>query len=107
MELKQLYQVNEYPEIEKAWNGWNDNWTKIYPTFKFIYETGGKNMLSEKYKKTKLTENEKLAYDLGATDEDGILTEKGINLLATILLEDKDIADKFYKALKKIDEEDE
>lgn len=81
--------------------------SEAFPSYRFIYQAGGKNMLSEKYKKTKLTENEKLAYDLGATDEDGILTEKGINLLATILLEDKDIADKFYKALKKINEEDE
>lgn len=106
--MKNRKESMEHNQIDEwKWPSIEEGWNQTFPTYKFVYQIGGKNMLSEKYKKTKLTENEKLAYDLGATNEDGILTEKGINLLATILLEEKDIADKFYKALKKIDEEDE
>ena len=61
--------------------------------------------LIKEYKRAKLNEEEKKARDWGALTEDGTLTECGKDLLLNLLLEDKEIHDKFIKAIDQIDKE--
>lgn len=89
-----MYEFPEWrPRIE-----WRDKNFDIKPNIVLEVEMN----LAKKYRNIKLDDSTKLAYELGAMDDKGNLTEEGKSLLLDILIEDEKIKERFISALKQI-----
>lgn len=62
--------------------------------------------LAKKYRETVLSDDEKLAIEMGAMDENGGVTEAGKELLASMLFSDQDVKRIFFKTLRDLHEDE-
>lgn len=91
-----------YPDWGRRW--WDD-WGRSEPTYIYKYiekEPEKKSELVKDYCEAILTEDEKLAVEMGAMDEVGLLTFAGKELLIELFNDNVEVQKAFYDTLKKM-----
>lgn len=92
---------------------WPDFQPHPKPNYNYYYITNYKESKEEemslvrKYMQKELDKDEQIAYEAGAIDKDGILTEEGLKLFCQVMLDDELVYKKFLRKVKKLAEDEE
>lgn len=96
-----------FPDVpHRRWNEWG--WQEPQPTYIYKYiekEPEEKSELVKDYCQAILTDEEKLAVEMGAMDGVGLLTFAGKELLIEIFNDNEEVQRVFYDTLKKMNKD--